>query len=80
MILPYGYLFQFSIVDNIEFKTKMATDVHEAKKHTKVLIVGAGIAGVSTAEYLTKNGFTDFKILESTSRVGGRIWTIDIGR
>lgn len=54
----------------------MATDVHE---HTKVAIVGAGIAGISAAEYLTRNGFTDFKILESSDRTGGRIWTYDIG-
>lgn len=65
-------------MDNTESKAKMATDVHESKNHTKVLIIGAGIAGVSAAEYLTKNGFTDFKILESTSRIGGRIWTLDI--
>lgn len=56
----------------------MATDVHEKNK-TKVLIIGAGISGISTAEYLTKHGFTDFNILEASDRIGGRIWTKQIG-
>jgi len=65
----------------------MATDVHEiyngphenkADNKSKVLIIGAGIAGISAAEFLSKNGMDDFKILESAHRVGGRIWTNDI--
>jgi len=58
----------------------MATDVHEGSIKTKILIIGAGIAGISAAEYLTRNGFTEFKILEATDRTGGRIWTHDIGK
>ena len=50
------------------------------ENHTDVLIIGAGIAGIAAGEYLTKNGFTDFKILESTDRIGGRIWTQYLGR
>lgn len=57
----------------------MATDVHDTVVHTKVAIIGAGIAGISAAEKLTSHGFTDFKILEATDRIGGRIWTKDIG-
>lgn len=58
----------------------MATDVHDsATEHTKVAIIGAGIAGISAAEKLTSHGFTDFRILEATDRTGGRIWTYDIG-
>lgn len=53
----------------------MATDVDE---HTKVAIIGAGIAGISAAEHLTRNGFTDFKIIEASDRIGGRIWTLEI--
>ncbi|XP_045190327.2 spermine oxidase-like [Mercenaria mercenaria] len=56
----------------------MATDVHDTIEHTKVAIIGAGISGISAAEQLTNNGFTDFKILEATDRIGGRIWTKDI--
>ena len=59
----------------------MATDVHEGNNShkTKVVIIGAGIAGIAAAEYLSKNGFNDFKILEASDRVGGRIWTQEIG-
>lgn len=58
----------------------MATDVYEnTTEHTKVAIIGAGIAGISVAEKLTSHGFTDFRILEASERIGGRIWTYDIG-
>ena len=43
------------------------------EKHTKVLILGAGIAGVSAAKTLHKNGIDDFILLEGTDRIGGRM-------
>ena len=43
----------------------------------RVVIVGAGIAGLSAAEHLVKNGVTDVVILEAQGRVGGRILTRD---
>lgn len=46
---------------------------------TKIIIVGAGMAGLSAAYYLTKNGCTDFKILEARGRIGGRIVQIAMG-
>lgn len=45
----------------------------------KVIIIGAGMAGLSAANHLLKNGLTDFKILEARSRIGGRIVAIDVG-
>lgn len=39
----------------------------------KVIIIGAGMAGLSAAYHLSKNGFTDFKLLEARKRIGGRI-------
>lgn len=50
----------------------------EKRKH-KVIIVGAGMAGLSSANHLAKNGCTDFLILEGRNRVGGRIVSIDMG-
>uniref|UniRef100_A0A182W0U2 Amine oxidase domain-containing protein n=1 Tax=Anopheles minimus TaxID=112268 RepID=A0A182W0U2_9DIPT len=50
----------------------------DKRKH-KVIIVGAGMAGLSSANHLTKNGCTDFLILEGRNRVGGRIVSIDMG-
>lgn len=45
----------------------------------KVIIIGAGMAGLSAANHLIKNGIKDFKILEARGRIGGRIVSIDIG-
>ncbi|KAG7299017.1 hypothetical protein JYU34_017492 [Plutella xylostella] len=43
-----------------------------------VIIIGAGMAGLSAANHLQKNGIEDFKILEARKRVGGRIVSIPI--
>jgi monoamine oxidase len=47
--------------------------------YVQFLILGAGIAGLSAASHLAKNGFTDFKVLEARNRLGGRIATMQIG-
>lgn len=49
------------------------------KKKYKIIIIGAGMAGLSAAYHLTKNDCKDFKILEARNRIGGRIISIDIG-
>lgn len=57
------------------------TSTTTGKKHKcKVLIIGAGMAGLSAANHLVKNGLTDFKILEARSRIGGRIISIEMGK
>lgn len=50
-----------------------------AKYEHKVIIIGAGMAGLSAANHLIKNGLTDFRILEARNRTGGRIVSIDLG-
>ena len=45
------------------------------KKHYKVLIIGAGVAGLSAAKYLKENGLEDILVLEARNRIGGRVWT-----
>jgi hypothetical protein len=50
------------------------------KEKPKIIIIGAGISGIATADTLFRAGFTDFKILEASGRTGGRIWTVDIGK
>lgn len=57
----------------------MTENAANAKNQHKVIIVGAGMAGLSAANHLIKNGVTDFKILEARGRIGGRIVSIDIG-
>ncbi|XP_055544175.1 peroxisomal N(1)-acetyl-spermine/spermidine oxidase isoform X3 [Wyeomyia smithii] len=51
----------------------------QQKRKCKVLIIGAGMAGLSSANHLVKNGCTDFVILEARNRVGGRIIGIELG-
>lgn len=45
----------------------------------KILIIGAGMAGLSAASHLVKNNVTDFKVLEARKRIGGRIISIEVG-
>ncbi|XP_053983909.1 peroxisomal N(1)-acetyl-spermine/spermidine oxidase [Hylaeus anthracinus] len=49
------------------------------KVKCKILIVGAGMAGLSAANHLLKNHETDFLIVEARGRIGGRIVSLKIG-
>lgn len=51
----------------------------EPARAAKVLIVGAGMAGLSAANHLLKNNIRDFIVLEGRNRVGGRIIAINVG-
>lgn len=46
----------------------------------QVIIIGAGISGLSAARHLRKNGVTNIIILEATSKPGGRIQTQVFGK
>ena len=46
-----------------------------SERNRKVVIVGAGIAGLAAAAELKAGGFRDVVILEARDRIGGRIWT-----
>ncbi|QHD07880.1 hypothetical protein PspR76_20050 [Pseudomonas sp. R76] len=45
---------------------------------TRVLVLGAGVAGLVTALELTRAGF-EVQVLEARDRVGGRTWTLRNG-
>ena len=46
----------------------------------KILILGAGISGVTVAKTLNGLGYTNFQIVEGAGKVGGRIvFPIDLG-
>jgi len=49
-------------------------------KKAKIIIVGAGAAGIAAASKLLKNGLNDFVILEANNRIGGRVHTINFGK
>lgn len=50
-------------------------DTPETNTH-KVIIIGAGIAGLEAARHLQENGISDYVILEARDRIGGRAWTV----
>ena len=52
----------------------------ELPRNCKIVIIGAGMAGLSAANHLLRNGIKDFVILEGRNRVGGRIVAITIGK
>ncbi|KAF5736460.1 polyamine oxidase 1 isoform X1 [Tripterygium wilfordii] len=45
----------------------------ESPSRSSVIIVGAGVSGISAAKVLAENGIEDLVILEATDRIGGRI-------
>ncbi|XP_066269835.1 uncharacterized protein [Branchiostoma lanceolatum] len=50
-----------------------------ATEERKVVIVGAGIAGIAAAKTLHENGVEDFVILEGSDRIGGRMRQVEFG-
>lgn len=46
----------------------------------KVIIIGAGMAGLSAANHLMQNGCDSFCLLEARSRIGGRIVSIPLAQ
>jgi hypothetical protein len=57
----------------------MEKEKNAISKTSKIVIVGAGPAGLSTAWFLKKNGYTNVTILEKLGRVGGLCKSITIG-
>lgn len=55
-------------------------DSVDDRKICKILIIGAGMAGLSAANHLLKNSEPDFLILEARERIGGRIVSTQIGK
>lgn len=45
----------------------------------RIVVVGAGLAGLAAAKTLLENGFTDVTILEASDRIGGRVQSVQHG-
>ncbi|XP_074650204.1 uncharacterized protein LOC141905276 [Tubulanus polymorphus] len=58
-----------------------ALAIHCAKppRHAKVLILGAGAAGISAAKYLHDHGVNDFIIIDAENHIGGRVKATEFG-
>lgn len=59
--------------------TGITTAGNNTATNVKVLIIGAGMAGLSAANHLLQNGCDDFLIVEARGRIGGRIVSIPLG-
>ena len=46
-------------------------------RRPRVVVVGAGLAGLRCGEVLHSSGHFDVVVLEGASRIGGRAWTVD---
>ncbi|KAJ4978428.1 hypothetical protein NE237_009208 [Protea cynaroides] len=51
----------------------------DSSSRSSVIIIGAGISGISAAKVLAENGVDDVVILEASDRIGGRIRKEDFG-
>jgi monoamine oxidase len=52
--------------------------VRAATAQEKVIVIGAGVAGLSAARNLQSRGHT-VTVIEGRDRIGGRVWTVDLG-
>ncbi|XP_005112313.2 peroxisomal N(1)-acetyl-spermine/spermidine oxidase isoform X1 [Aplysia californica] len=50
----------------------------KSRANVKVIVVGAGLAGLSAAQKLLSSGFKNVIVLEAQNRVGGRIQSIGL--
>ncbi|XP_049848640.1 lysine-specific histone demethylase 1A-like [Schistocerca gregaria] len=62
---------------NVKFGDHGCRDAGVASsKDVRIVVIGAGISGLSAAQYLKQQGFINLTVLESRLRIGGRIHTI----
>lgn len=52
----------------------------QRKRQPRIVIIGAGLAGLSAAKALLESGFTDVTVLEATDRIGGRVQSVKLGK
>ena len=68
LLFTLHLLQSMSLTDAANQKKKKKQTTHR----TKVLILGAGVAGITAAKTLQQNGVHDFLILEAQDYIGGR--------
>ena len=58
---------------------RQRTTPSPTRTNESVLVIGAGIAGLAAASELRASGFGNVVVLEARDRIGGRIWTANLG-
>ncbi|XP_043842646.1 spermine oxidase isoform X2 [Dromiciops gliroides] len=48
------------------------------RRQPRVVVIGAGLAGLAAAKALLEHGFTDVKVLEASDRIGGRVQSVKL--
>ena len=71
LIILLLYVFHLYSSSNVHGQQLRPEEKTKARK-TKVLILGAGVAGLVAAKTLQENGINDFLILEAQDYIGGR--------
>ena len=78
LVLRLRYFLKPDLHKDLDIRVAGCPTVDRQKMalHSKIVIIGAGISGLAAAEKLQQKGWTDYKILEATDRIGGRIKTL----
>jgi monoamine oxidase len=69
-----GIIFHLTILASF-LLTEVSAETCELKANPKIVVIGAGLSGLTTAYRLQENGF-DVHIYEAKNRIGGRIFTV----
>ncbi|XP_062286852.1 spermine oxidase [Scomber scombrus] len=49
-------------------------------RQPRIVVIGAGLAGLAATRVLLKNGFTDVRVLEASDHIGGRVHSVQHGK
>lgn len=49
-------------------------------RQPRIVVIGAGLAGLAAAKTLLENGFTDVTVLEASDHIGGRVQSVQHGK
>lgn len=64
---------------NSDFRPKASVGSSlESMNQKRVVVIGAGAAGIAAATRLYEKGIEDVLVLEAENRIGGRIHTVDL--
>lgn len=51
-----------------------------SQRQPRIVVIGAGLAGLAATKTLLENGFTDVTVLEASDRIGGRVQSVQNGK